>query len=156
MAKVLVTGFEPFSNHSTNISGDLIETLDKSEYIEDPWALIRDYTLEPIKIDLETSLLRVDESGAKAIASRIDDGERWDAIIHLGLCSSCEIARIELKAQNFLDMKIKDNSGRQLQDHKLGEIDQVSTVKSNFIFTNQGGIEAELSNDAGGYICYYG
>jgi len=153
MAKVLVTGFEPFSNHSTNISGDLLKILGKSEYIDDPWSLIRDYTLEPVEIDIETSLLSVDEFGAKEIAKRIADGERWDAVIHLGLCSTCEIAKIELKAHNILDMKIKDNSGRQIQNHKLGEADQISTIESNIIFTNRGEIKAEISDDAGRYIC---
>ena len=43
----------------------------------------------------------------------------WDAILHLGLCGECTVPRIELRAQDRLNMKIPDNSGRQVSDTEL-------------------------------------
>jgi len=153
MAKVLVTGFEPFSKHSRNISGDVVESLNKIEIISDPWLGLRDYNLNDIEINLETILLSVDEIGSKIVAKRLSHGEEWDAIIHLGLCNTCKIAKIELRAKNILDMNIKDNSGRQLTDKKLGKIDYSSTIEANLILTNKDEINAEISVDAGRFVC---
>ena len=50
MARVLVTGFEPFSNYSTNISGDLVKTLGKDLIVGDPWSEIRDYELKDLSL----------------------------------------------------------------------------------------------------------
>ena len=47
---------------------------------------------------------------ANELASR-----EWDAILHLGLCGECTQPRIELRAEDVLDMRIPDNSGRQVR-----------------------------------------
>ena len=65
MARVLVTGFDPFSNHLTNISGDLVKTLGKDLMVGDPWSEIRDYELKDIEVKLDTEMLSVDEYGDK-------------------------------------------------------------------------------------------
>lgn len=153
MARVLVTGFEPFANHSTNISGDLIQTLDANHSVSDPWAELRDYKLDDVEINFETLLLSVDESGSRKVAQRLSDGEEWDVIIHLGLCTNCEIPKIELLAQNILDMSIEDNSGRRTSGQRLGDVNYYSTTNSNVIFTNKGDINAEISFDAGQFVC---
>jgi len=153
MARVLVTGFEPFSNHSTNISGDLVKTLDKHLIVSDPWSEIRGYEINDIEITLDTEILSVDVFGAKLTSEMLSFGGQWDAIIHLGLCQSCQVPRIELMAHNILDMKIKDNSGRQLRQHSIGSIEHKSTVNSNLIFTNNETINAEISFDAGKFVC---
>lgn len=153
MARVLVTGFEPFSNNSTNISGDLVKTLGKDLIVGDPWSEIRDYELKDIEVKLDTEILSVDEYGAKLTSEMLSFGGQWDAIIHLGLCQSCQIPRIELMAHKIIDMKIKDNSGRQLRQHSIGSIDHKSTVNSNLIFTNNATINAEISFDAGKFVC---
>jgi len=153
MARVLVTGFEPFSNHSSNISADLIETLQESLVVRDPWGEIRDYRIDDIEIELETIVLSVDAVGAKLTSKKLSSGEKWDAIIHMGLCQNCQIPRIELLAQNIIDMSIEDNSGRQLRNRLLGSDDYKSTIKSKLILTNKGSINAEISFDAGKFVC---
>ena len=153
MARVLVTGFEPFSNHSTNISEDLVKTLGKDLIVGDPWSEIRDYELKDIEIKLDTEILSVDEYGAKLTSEMLSFGGQWDAIIHLGLCQNCHTPRIELLAQNIIDMTIKDNSGRQLRQHRIGSTEHKSTVNSNLIFTNNGIMNADISFDAGKFVC---
>ena len=153
MAKILVTGFEPFSSHSRNISGDLLEILEQRQTISDPWKDTREYELKEINIFLETELLSVDQKGSTRISQKLSQGSHWDAIIHIGLCSSCDIPKIELLAKNILDMTVEDNSGRRLTGYKIGDSDYPSTINSNLILTNQGSLNAEISYDAGSFIC---
>ena len=153
MRRILVTGFEVFSNHSSNISQDLILALPEKILIDDPWKESRYYNLESQEIELEKEILTVDFNGSKRISKRIESGESWDAIIHLGLCESCLIPRVELVASNILDMKIPDNLGRLEKDAKIGDIDQKTTVEHEIIFSKSADQVFELSTDAGNYIC---
>ena len=153
MAKVLVTGFEPFSSHLNNISGDVLAILDKQKMVCDPWKEFRNYQLDDIEVYFDTLLLSVDEIGSKTVAKKLSQGEEWDLIIHLGLCNNCEVPRIELLAQNILDMGIKDNSGRQLRGRKIGDLIYKSTINPDLILTNKGNVNAEISFDAGQFVC---
>ena len=153
MRRILVTGFEVFSNHSSNISQDLILSLPEKILIDDPWKESRNYVLESIEIELEKEILTVDFNGSKRTSKRLESGESWDAIIHLGLCESCLIPRVELVASNILDMKIPDNLGRLEKHSKIGEKEQKTTVDHEIIFSNLVDLELELSTDAGNYIC---
>ena len=83
MARVLVTGFEPFSNYSTNISGDLVKTLGIDLIVGDPWSEIRDYELKDIEIKLDTEILSVDEYGAKLTSEMLSFGGQWLSLIHI-------------------------------------------------------------------------
>ena len=153
MRRVLITGFEVFSKHSKNISEDLVLTLPNELLIADPWGKSRPYDIASIEVKLEKEILSVDENGSRRISSRIDSGDTWDAIIHLGLCGSCEIPRVELVASNILDMRIPDNLGRLEKNTKLGEIDKKIMLNHDFIFSEIIGQEFELSTDAGNFIC---
>ena len=72
---------------------------------------------------MEKQLLTVDEVGSKIVANRIINGEHWDAVIHMGLCESCDFVRFETRAQNFIDMRIPYNKGRLVKNEKLGNTD---------------------------------
>lgn len=87
------------------------------------------------------------------VAHRLQDGERWDAIIHMGLCEVCDSIRFETRAQNILDMRIPDNKGRQIRNQIIGD---------DNIFCNPHIVSAmrfpelesvEISTDAGTYLC---
>ena len=121
MAKILLTGFEPFGDNSTNISQQILNIFDTILEISDPWSASRDNmsSKENICLVVEKQLLTVDEVGSKIVANRIINGERWDAIIHLGLCDSCDFVRFETRAQNFIDMRIPDNRGRLIKNQNL-------------------------------------
>ena len=153
MGRILVTGYEPFGNHNSNISMDILESVPGNLTISDPWHNSRDRKLPNQQIVIEKMILTVDNDGSNTIANRLDQGEIWDAIIHLGLCESCEKIRLETTAKNVLDMRICDNSGRIVKDFILGEtnisanhsvIQRLSYPPINHI---------SKSDDAGSFIC---
>lgn len=132
---------------------DILENVPEQVTISDPWCDSRDRKLPNQQIVIEKMILTVDNDGSNTIANRLDQGKIWDAIIHLGLCESCEKIRLETTAKNVLDMRICDNSGRMVKDGMLGEkdmfandsvIQRLSYPPINHI-TN--------SNDAGSFIC---
>lgn len=155
MAKILLTGFEPFGDKSTNISQQILNIFDTTIEISDPWYAARDNmsSKEIISLVVEKQLLTVDEVGSKMVASRIINGEHWDAIIHMGLCESCDFVRFETRAQNFLDMRIPDNQGRLVRNQNLGNTDfycpdkLLSSIKYPHIES------LVISSDAGAYLC---
>ena len=99
-------------------------------------------------------MLTVDEAGSVEIATALREGEKWDAILHLGLCESCEIPRIETLAQDCLDMRIPDNSGRQISLQPITGLGNLAvTVSADGWMTVPWSIDCELSQDAGTYLC---
>ncbi|MDP6200507.1 MAG: hypothetical protein QF531_07000, partial [Candidatus Poseidonia sp.] len=85
--KVLVTGFEPFGGNATNISQDVVDRLHRSGQLVNPW------TAQTFRVHVETDVLTVDAEGAIRTAARVENGQRWDAILHVGLCESCDVPR---------------------------------------------------------------
>lgn len=155
MAKILLTGFEPFGDNSTNISQQILNIFDTTLEISDPWYAARNNMSgkENISLVVEKQLLTVDEVGSKIVANRIINGEHWDAVIHMGLCESCDFVRFETRAQNLIDMRIPDNKGRLLKNEKLGNTDFycLNKVLSSVKYPR---IESlVISSDAGTYLC---
>lgn len=154
MARILVTGFEPFGVHQRNISSEIVEQLPPTLRLNDPWADLRQHTLAPLDVSIETRVLSVDATGSIEISSALLQGQHWDAILHLGLCESCQIPRIETLAQDRIDMRITDNSGRQLRDQNLtGKGDLAITAPAHSWMSLDWPIECELSKDAGLFLC---
>ena len=60
MRRILVTGFEVFSQHNSNISQDIVSTLDEKIIVDDPWYKSRTYKLDGVEIELERKILTVD------------------------------------------------------------------------------------------------
>ena len=154
MVRILVTGFEPFGEHTENISKQVANALPSQLLIDDPWSALREHTKQSLEVILETRVLTVDEVGSLEIATAIRDGEKWDAILHLGLCESCEIPRIETLAQDCLDMRMPDNSGRQVSHQPITGLGDIAvTVSPDAWMSMPWSIDCELSQDAGTYIC---
>ena len=139
MAKpVLVTGFEPFGNHSVNISGEIAKELDGHE--------IRGHKVQ-------SHVLSVDYEGSM-LTSQLLDESSFAAIIHLGLAENAPFPRIEIRAKDILDFRIPDNSGRQVRGtHISGEGDLFSTVKPEDWDIDTMIDSPVISDDAGEYIC---
>ena len=85
---VLVTGFEPFGVHTTNISGDVALSLSGKS--------VRDHTIEAM-------VLPVDEKGSKIVSDLVKN-RKFAAIIHIGLAENTEWPRIEVIAKDELDL----------------------------------------------------
>ena len=154
MAHVLVTGFEPFGNNERNISMEVLASLPMSFICPDPWSRLRARELEPIHVTLDTMVLTVDEKGSTTVSNLLSSGKEWDLIVHLGLCESCSLPRIETRAQNILSMRIPDNSGRQVFEQPLSQHgDLLVTAPVQAWKQEKMGDGWELSTDAGTFIC---
>jgi mutator protein MutT len=146
--RVLVTGFVPFGGHATNISQTVASAMEGRRPTLCPW------TGEKRSVMVEVDILTVDEAGAQRTANRLRSGAHWDAILHVGLCESCEVPRIERLASDRLNMRLPDNAGRQVIDsnidgagHRGCWVDP--TVWSADLFP----CNYTLSMDAGAYLC---
>ena len=154
MARILVTGFEPFGTHQRNISSELVGLLPSTLRLNDPWADVRQHTAAPLDVSIETRVLSVDENGSTEISSVLEQGGHWDAILHLGLCESCQIPRIETLAQDRIDMRITDNDGRQLRDQTITGKGALSITAPADSWMSLGWpIDCEISRDAGTFLC---
>lgn len=135
---ILVTGFEPFGGHTTNISGDVALALDG--------LTVRNHVIESM-------VLSVDETGSIAVANRTSE-QKFAAIIHLGLAENAESPQIEMRAKDILDFRIPDNYGRQIRDSTItGTGDLYSTIKPNDWDIDRMIDSPILSNDAGEFLC---
>ena len=148
MRRVLITGFGAFASHSVNPTEALVETWPNAMKVHDPWShASEDVTVEP-------RVLSVDEVGASETAKRLLEGERWDAVLHLGLCGTCTNARLEWMGRDEMTMRVPDNAGRQVErgsitgsgDHAAG----VDRVRFDLPACDP---DLSWSDDAGGYVC---
>ena len=147
MPRVLLTGFGPFGTHQQNPTETIVKSFPSLLPIKNPFGR------GASEVSIEKHVLSVDKRGAHWTADELEHRE-WDAILHLGLCGECTVPRIELRAQDRLNMKIPDNSGRQAYDIELsglGDLDTPVPVKKWDV--ENWDEEIELSLDAGEYIC---
>lgn len=146
--QVLVTGFEPFGDHATNISSLLAERFVGLMNLHHPW------NASLFEVDFTFDILSVDKKGSVKTARRIEQGESWDAILHLGLCEQCSLPRFERRAQDLLHMRIPDNAGRQISNETLtGDGDRGCWIDPS-IWPQEGfNSPFEISTDAGAYLC---
>ena len=155
MARILLTGFEPFGDNQENVSEKILDMIESTIIISDPWHDSRGTNISYAKIDvtIEKQLLTVDKPGSVLVSDRISNGEKWDAIVHMGLCESCDSIQFETTAKNLLDMKIPDNLGRQIFSEKLGDTDLYcnKSIKDAISYPSISGLK--VSNDAGTFLC---
>ena len=86
--RVLVTGFEPFGDHRTNISQRVVDRMDGQHVLHHPWSG------ETFPVHVEVDVLPVDAHGAQRTAQRLREGRSWDAVLHVGLCESLSLIHI--------------------------------------------------------------
>ena len=141
-ARLLITGFPPFSNHETNISQEVLSRITENG-------------LGPI--EFETELLTVDEAGSSTIADRIQDGDRFTGIIHLGFAANREKIHLEKIARNLISMKEPDNSGRLLESGQVVSGGPISLKTTAPIHILDEEFEHDdlvfWSKDAGSFVC---
>lgn len=141
---ILLTGFDPFGGRNVNISGLVVSHLAESQ---------------PIKgLEIISKILPVDKDNApmRLIDAIIEN--RPHAILCLGEASRRSSISIERVALNLLDFRIPDNLGNQPIDQPIlpeGPAAYFSTLPVRKIFTaiHDQGIPAELSLNAGTFVC---
>jgi pyrrolidone-carboxylate peptidase len=136
--RILVTGFEPFGDSSTNSSMLVVQMLMK-------------YTF-PFESNFEFKILPVSERGANYAKQQIESGVKFDLVVHLGLCESCTQVRVETRARNWIDMRIPDNEGRQIRSRPIDDHGAVySELPFNRLFEEVKSLEESI--DAGSFVC---
>lgn len=136
--RILVTGFEPFGEHLSNISQDIANSVNGE--------IVRDCVIESL-------ILSVDEMGSRTVSNLLLDN-KYDAIMHLGLAEKADSPRIEMLAKDILDFRIPDNSGRQVSSAKIsGQGDLSSTISPDDWDIIRMIDSPVISHDAGEYLC---
>ena len=162
--KVLLTGFPAFGGMSNNISEDVIKELSsigrsKVSLRERPRVDDSGNTLSTdmptVEIEWQTELLTCDEEGSSQIANSLKNID-VDAILHLGLCTSCITPRVETQARNMLEMRIADNAGRKISASEIiinGQQFIQSSSPLNRFPNDSFSTKLEQSDDAGSFVC---
>ena len=151
--RLLLTGFEPFGGSDVNVSQDLVHAIASVMLLGDPWKEVRHTSSAEVEVEIEGVVLPVDKEGSLATARRLLSGESWDGIVHLGVCGTCTTPRLELRAQDELEMRIPDNSGRQVSSESLsgsGDLWSTAPIKT---WMQEWDIDATPSVDAGRFLC---
>ncbi|MFY0545644.1 pyroglutamyl-peptidase I [Brevibacillus sp. H7] len=145
--KILVSGFEPFSNYPVNPTGELIASL-------------AGFALEGVEII--TVLLPVNYDECVELIVEQMDRHRPDVVICNGLYAGRTTISVERVAINIKDTvaeePIPDNKGRKPRDEKIdphGPDGLFATLPVRAIVNRllEQHIPATISNTAGTYIC---
>jgi pyrrolidone-carboxylate peptidase len=146
---ILVTAFGPFGEHASNVTQELVDLLPTTLSLQ-----LRDCN-DLTTVTVDSRVLSVDEAGSVVVRNELLSGKRWDAILHLGLAGKIQCPQLELLARDVLDMRIPDNTGRQILGATLsGHGDLPSTVESLATWDMASlPCRAVLSNNAGAFIC---
>ena len=148
MRRVLITGFGAFSTHATNPTEALVQAWPERMEVRDPWGERSE------AVSVEARVLTVDAAGASETATRLQAGEHWDAILHLGLCGSCTHARLEWLGRDAMRMREPDNAGRLVADAPItGAGNAAADVDRRRFELEHCDADATWSDDAGGYVC---
>lgn len=142
MKKLLLTGFEPFLNYSTNPTMEIVESLHERK--------IGQYTIhsEILPVEFKVSGLKLMEHIEKI---------QPDAIISLGLAGGRPQFTPERIAININDGPV-DNSGYAPVDEEIieGGADGYFTtlpIRKMVEALKEEGLPAKISNTAGAYLC---
>jgi pyroglutamyl-peptidase len=143
--RILVTGFGPFPGQPFNASAALVA------------ALAEDDAVAALPAQIATDILPTDWRRAPALAGRLAEEFRPDAIVHFGISS--KVRHFEIEARAF-------NAARPLRDcagglpggyHVLRGAPPVldATLPADLLIRRLrlAGVPASLSTDAGRYLC---
>jgi pyroglutamyl-peptidase len=142
---ILLTGFGPFGDHATNVSGEAARRLDGAER--------RGFRVRALELPVQFE-------EAVALLEEAFDPEPPAAVICCGIHSGepATAFRVEVAARNERHYAIPDAAGHLVQDGVVedgGPAQVISTLPVAAI--NQAwrrtGLESELSDDAGRYLC---
>ncbi|MEK9908889.1 MAG: NUDIX domain-containing protein [Candidatus Thalassarchaeaceae archaeon] len=139
--RVLLTSFPEFGGHEENISKKIMLAFESTG--------VRG-------IKLETELLTCDEDGSRRVSNLIQQGEKYDAIIQLGLAESRNKISLERWAHNHSKFRIPDNSGRMVEEIIIERgPEKYQTTVSKHILDEEFENDEDIvwSNSAGQFVC---
>jgi len=138
-ARVLLTGFEPFDGALFNISEKLVYEIKK---------------IDLGNIELDSKILSVDESGTKYVSGEIMN-KQYDCILQLGFSKKAKKINLESKAENKINMNIKDNSGRMIRNESIIDYETTHLRTTTPLEGLSENIPEDIliSEDAGTFVC---
>jgi pyroglutamyl-peptidase len=143
VARILLTGFEPFGGSTINPSEQILNVLAAQGV--DGHAL-------------QTAVLPVErQRGPRTLLAAVAEG-RPDVVICLGEAGRRSAVSVEQVALNLLDYRLADNRGEQVVDELIspyGPVAYFSTLPVRAIVDAllQAGIPARVSLSAGAFLC---
>lgn len=150
MAKVLITGFEPFAGETLNPSWQVASALQG-------WQLDDEVMVSAVKLPciFKQSLLTLEQA-----VNQLQPA----VVIMLGQATGCSQLRLEKIASNYIDAAFADNSGQQPRNALTashGPAAYFSNLPLNAMIRalHLQHIPAQLSLSAGSYVCnhsFYG
>lgn len=149
IVKILLTGFEAFGDVEENPSQVIVEQMAHAHHL-------------PEHIDLICEILPVEyEASGKRIRELIDDHQP-DAVVMTGVAASRDKISVEFWARNVITAQSPDNSGMIFDNHPINPDESIkhflpSTLPASSMYyqLRHDDIPAEMSNNAGGYVCNY-
>jgi len=145
METILLTGFGPFGDHVENLSGQAVERLDG--------LVLHGFRLKSVVLPVAF------EPAVACLEAVLDDDGIPAAVLAVGIHGGeNEAFALELIARNERDYEIPDAEGNLVSDERVeadGPAQVVSTLPVGTIkrALEQAGLAAELSDDAGRYLC---
>lgn len=147
MKRILITGFEPFSEFQVNPSKMIVERLQEELGSEN-------------NLKIESSILPVEYSAVDEWIEK-QDFSRFDFVFHFGLASGRNKISLERVALNWMESKIPDNAGVHMRGQRIADT-AADALLSPFhlsetaIRLNQKYKEnIEVSFSAGAYLCNF-
>jgi pyroglutamyl-peptidase len=143
MARVLLTGFEPFADARANSSWDAVQML------ADTWSRPHELVVRRLPV--------VFGSGGRRLVEHVA-AHTPDVVVAVGVAEGRSAVTPERVAVNFRDARIPDNAGRQPIETPCvagGPAAYFSTLPVTAIVSalKDAGIPAEPSMTAGTYVC---
>ena len=141
--KILITGFEPFDNDTTNPSADWINWMKGKE---------------PRDREIRGEILPVTFQGGFESFKKSYDEFLPDIVILTGLAKNRSTLTVERIGINWVDARIPDNNGMKINSQKIladGPDGLFTTVDIEKIITlaAKKEIVVKLSTSAGEYVC---
>ena len=143
MAKILLTGFEPYAGRSSNPSAEIVKALAGS--------LVDGSRIEglllPVSLDRSGEIL-------SAAMNRIQP----DVVLSTGLWPGEPVVRVERRAANFIHSEVPDNDGIRKHSQKVmpdgpAAYDVSLPVDDIVAALRRQGIPARASETAGSFLC---
>lgn len=142
-AKIVVTGFEPWSHGIENPTLQVLDQLHAANDIDGELTLVR---------------LPVESDRLAGITSKTLDEVKPDLWISLGLAAGLSVIAVERIAANVMDFPVPDNVGVQHGGEPVfsdGPAAHMATLPVKLIAEQlrEGGIPVKISNSPSTYLC---
>jgi len=120
--KGVITGFDAFSRHPFNPTGEIVKDLQSVSFNES----LENFNFSVVQTSYKSVDKWIDENRTTLLES--------DLIILLGLSELAQNLKLEQQAQNIADCAVPDNDGQVRQQSAIANSGPVSYQTSNYLY----------------------